>query len=56
MALRSLPEAVPPAAAEALLPALRAEGLEDDEVLTALARLAVDRATVDRVSLVEVTG
>jgi hypothetical protein len=44
-----LPEPVPPSAAAALLDALRAEGLADDEVLTALARLPVSPATVDSV-------
>ena len=46
-----LPEPVPPSAAADLLSALRAEGLDDDEVLTALPRLPVDRGTVDRVRL-----
>lgn len=50
-ALRSaaLPDPVPPSAAAELLAALRAEGLEDDEVLTALSRLPVETATVERV-------
>jgi hypothetical protein len=44
-----LPDPVPPSAAGALLDALRAEGLDDDEVLAALPRLPVPSATVDRV-------
>jgi hypothetical protein len=44
-----LPEPVPPSAAAVLLDALRAEGLADDEVLTALSRLPVSPATIDRV-------
>jgi hypothetical protein len=44
-----LPEPVPPSAAAALLAALRAEGLDDDEVRTAVDRLAVEPATADRV-------
>jgi hypothetical protein len=45
----ALPDPVPPWAAAELLVALRAEGLEDDEVLTALPRLPVSPAAVDRV-------
>jgi hypothetical protein len=50
-AIRSadLPEPVPPSSAAALLTALRAEGLEDDEVLAALPRLRVAPGTVARV-------
>jgi hypothetical protein len=48
---------VPPTAAVALLGALRAEGLDDDEVLAALPRLPVDGPTADRVRhLVETEG
>lgn len=52
-AMRSagLPDPVPPSAAADLLSALRAEGLHDDEVLSALPRLPVDRGTLDRVRL-----
>jgi hypothetical protein len=43
-----LPEPVPPAAAPALLSALRDEGLEDEEVLAALPRLPVPSETAAR--------
>lgn len=45
-----LPEPVPPSAAEELLAVLRAEGLEDPEILGALPRLPVAPATIDRVA------
>ncbi len=45
-----LPEPVPPSAAEELLAALRAEGLEDPEIMGALPRLPVAPATIDRVA------
>ncbi len=46
---RGLPDPVPPADAGAVLTALRAEGLDDDEVRTALPMLPLDAATADRV-------
>ena len=46
-----LSQPVPPADASGLLTALRAEGLDDDEVRAALPRLPVDPATADRVRL-----
>ena len=45
-----LPEPVPVAVAADLLGVLRAEGLADDEVLTALPRLPVAAETADAVS------
>jgi hypothetical protein len=45
----ALPDPVPPSAAADLLAALRAEGLGDDEVLTALPQLPIGPATAGRV-------
>jgi hypothetical protein len=45
----ALPDPVPPSAAGTLLAALRAEGLEDDEVLGVLPRLPVGPAVAERV-------
>jgi hypothetical protein len=56
LAAAALPEPVPPSAAAELLAALRAEGLADDEVLTALPRLPVEPATADQVTRLVETG